>query len=144
ENAGTITITATRTGGGDNAVSVSYATANGTAMAPGDYLAASGMLNWADQDTAPKTFQVTIVDDAVPESDETFTATISNPQGGAALGAPATETVTILDNDVLPPIAQVPTLGDAGKLLLAGLLSGAGLLLLRRKKLAGEEEGTGG
>ena len=141
ENAGTVTITATRTGGGDNAVSVSYATANGTAMAPGDYLAASGMLNWADQDTAPKTFQVTIVDDAVPESDETFTATISNPQGGAALGAPATETVTILDNDVLPPIAQVPTLGDAGKLLLAGLLSGAGLLLLRRKKLAGEEEG---
>jgi hypothetical protein len=34
------------------------------------------------------------------------------------------------------PIAQVPTLGDAGKLLLAGLMGGAGLLLLRRRKLA--------
>ncbi|HEX3554739.1 MAG TPA: IPTL-CTERM sorting domain-containing protein [Thermoanaerobaculia bacterium] len=134
ENAGTLTITVNRTGGGDGPVSVSYATADGTAMAPGDYLSAAGMLNWADQDTAPKTFQVTIVDDAVPESDETFTVTLSAPQGGAVLGAPATETVTILDNDVPPPIAQVPTLGDAGKVLLAGLMGAAGLLLLRRRK----------
>jgi hypothetical protein len=36
----------------------------------------------------------------------------------------------------LTPIAQVPALGDAGKLLLAGLMGGAGLLLLRRRKLA--------
>jgi hypothetical protein len=135
ESAGTITITVTRTGGSDNAVSVSYATANGTAMAPGDYLSAAGTLNWADQDTANKTFQVTVVNDAVPESDETFLVTISNPQGGAGLGAPATETVTIVDDDI-PPIAQVPTLGDAGKLLLAGLMGASGLLLLRRRKLA--------
>jgi len=140
ENAGAITITVNRTGGGDGPVSVSYATADGTAMAPGDYLSAAGMLNFADQDTAPKTFQVTIVDDAVPEGTEAFTVTLSAPQGGAVLGAPATETVTILDDDVLPPIAQVPTLGDAGKVLLAGLMGAAGLLLLRRKKLAGEED----
>ncbi|MFY9824168.1 MAG: choice-of-anchor Q domain-containing protein [Thermoanaerobaculia bacterium] len=133
ENAGTITITATRSGGSDNAVSVSYATADGTAMAPGDYLSASGILNWADQDAASKSFQVTIVDDAVPETNETFTVTISAPQGGAALGSPATETVTIVDNDVLP-IAEVPTLGDAGKLLLAGLMGAAGLLFLRRRR----------
>jgi parallel beta-helix repeat protein len=135
ESTATITITATRTGGSDNAVSVSYATADGTAMAPGDYLSAAGTFNWADQDTANKTFQVTIVNDAVPESNETFIVTLSNPQGGAALGSPATETVTIVDDDTLP-IAQVPTLGDAGKLLLAGLMGAAGLLLLRRRKLA--------
>ncbi len=135
ENAGTITITVTRTGGSDNAVSVTYATADGTAMAPGDYLSAAGTLNWADQDTAPKSFQVTIVNDAIPENDETFTVTLSNAQGGATLAAPATETVTIVDDDVLP-IAQVPTLGDAGKILLAGLMGAAGLLLLRRRKLA--------
>jgi Calx-beta domain-containing protein/parallel beta helix pectate lyase-like protein/polymorphic membrane protein len=133
ESAGTITITVTRAGGSDNAVSVSYATADGTAMAPGDYLSAMGTLNWADQDTANKTFQVTIVDDAVPESDETFLVTISNPQGGAALGSPATETVTIVDDDILP-IAEVPALGDTGKLLLAGLMGASGLLFLRRRR----------
>ncbi|HEV7508334.1 MAG TPA: right-handed parallel beta-helix repeat-containing protein [Thermoanaerobaculia bacterium] len=133
ESTATITITATRTGGSDNAVSVSYATANGTAMAPGDYLSASGTLNWADQDTANKTFQVTIVNDAVPESNETFLVTLSNPQGGAVLGSPATETVTIIDDDVLP-VTEVPTLGDAGKLLLAGLMGASGLLFLRRRR----------
>ncbi|HEV7508335.1 MAG TPA: Calx-beta domain-containing protein [Thermoanaerobaculia bacterium] len=132
ENAGTITISVTRTDGGDSAVSVSYATANGTAMAPGDYLPAAGTLNWADHDTAPKTFQVTIVNDAVLEGSETFLVTLSNPQGGAALGSPATETVTLIDG---LPVTQVPALGDAGKLLLAGLLGAVGLLLLRKRKL---------
>jgi hypothetical protein len=136
ESAGTltITITVTRTGGGDGAVSVSYATANGTAVAPGDYLSAAGTLNFADQDTAPKTFQVTIVNDTVPENSETFTVTLANPQGGAVLGSPATETVTILDDDALPPVVQIPTLGDAGKVLLAGLMGAAGLLFLRRRR----------
>jgi azurin len=136
ENATTVTITVTRTGGDDGAVSVSYATANGTAVAPGDYTAASGTLNWADQDSAPKTFQVTIVNDAITEPDETFTVTLSNPQGsGAALGTPTVETVTILDDDS-PPVETIPTLGDMGKVLLAGLVAGAGFLVLRRRRLA--------
>ena len=132
EGAGTITITVTRTGGADGAVSVSYATANGTATAPADYGAAAGTLNWADGDTAPKTFMVTIVDDATPEPDETFSVSLSGPQGGAVLGSPATETVTIVDND--PPVAVVPTLGEMGKAALAGLLALGGLLLMRRRK----------
>ncbi|HSS52167.1 MAG TPA: IPTL-CTERM sorting domain-containing protein, partial [Thermoanaerobaculia bacterium] len=133
ENAITVTITVTRTGGADGAVSVTYNTADGTAVAPGDYLAASGTLNWADQDAAPKTFQVTIVNDAIIEPDETFTITLSNPQGsGAALGSTVVETVTIQDDDT-PPI---PTLGDMGKVLLSGLVAGAGFLVLRRRRLA--------
>ncbi|MFL6194729.1 MAG: choice-of-anchor Q domain-containing protein, partial [Thermoanaerobaculia bacterium] len=79
ENAGTVTITVTRTGGTDGDVSVSFATSDGTAVAPADYLAALGVLNWASGDGAPKTFQVTIVNDASDEPDETFNVTLSNP-----------------------------------------------------------------
>ena len=48
------TITVSRTGS-DGAVSVHYATSNGTATG-GDYTATSGALNWTDGDAADKTF----------------------------------------------------------------------------------------
>jgi parallel beta-helix repeat protein len=128
----TITITATRTGGTEGAVSVSFATSDGTAVAPADYGAAAGTLSWAAGDGAPKTFQVTIVNDTQDELDETFNATISNPQGGAALGAITNEVVTILDDDV--PLLAIPTLGEYGKILFAALCGLGGFLLLRRRK----------
>ena len=56
----TVTITATRTGGSDGAVSVDYATSDGTATAGSDYTAASGTLNWSDGDAANKTFNISI------------------------------------------------------------------------------------
>jgi len=108
ESAGTVSITATRTGGSSGAVSVSYATSNGTATAGSDYLAASGTLSWANGDTAPKTFTVTVTDDALMESNETFTVTLSGPSGGATLGSPSSATVTIVDND------GAGTLGTSG------------------------------
>lgn len=138
ESAGTITITVTRTGGSEGAVSVSYLTANGTAMSPGDYIGTMGALNWADGDTAPKTFQVTIVNDGTEEPSESFFVTIFSPQGGAALGSPATEVVTILDDDLAAAPIDVPTLGDFGKILLAALFGLGGVRLLRKKKKMGE------
>lgn len=134
ENGGTATITATRTGGADGAVSVSYATSLGTATSPADFAAAAGTLNWANQDSASKSFQVTIVNDTLDEPDETFTASLSNPTGGAALGATTTATVTIVDDDLEVAPMEIPTLGDAGKILLGGLVGLGGLLLLRRRK----------
>lgn len=134
ENGVSVTITATRTGGADGAVSVAYATSPGTATSPADYAAAAGTLNWANQDSASKSFQVTIVNDNLDEPDETFTATLSTPTGGAALGAVTTEVVTILDDDVAANVVEVPTLGESGKVLLGGVLGLAGFLLLRRRK----------
>ena len=55
----TVTVTVTRTGGDDGAVSVDYTTSDGTATQPDDYATASGTLNWADSDSAAKTFTVT-------------------------------------------------------------------------------------
>ncbi|MES1241472.1 MAG: choice-of-anchor Q domain-containing protein, partial [Acidobacteriota bacterium] len=121
ESAGTIAITATRTGGFDGPVSVTLNTADGTATAPADYAAlVNSLLNWADGDTAPKSINVTIVNDTLDEPDETFTATISNPTGGAALGGTVTATITIQDDDVLAPpdVIEVPTVGDVGRVLL--------------------------
>jgi hypothetical protein len=95
----TVTITAVRTGGSAGMVGISYATANGTATAGSDYASASGALSWTDGDTANKTFTVPIINDAIAETSETFTVTLSSPAGSASLGSPATATVTIMDDD---------------------------------------------
>lgn len=107
ESAGSVTLTVQRVNGTNGAVGVSYATANGTATAPADFIATSGTLAWPAGDAAPKTFSVTLVNDAVAESTKTFTATLSNPTGTATLGATATATVTLLDDDA-PPVVVGP------------------------------------
>lgn len=98
ENGTSVTITATRTGGSAGAASVNYATGNGTATAGSDYTASSGTLNWADGDSADKTFTVNIANDATVEGNETFNATLSGVSG-ASLGTPSSATVTIVDDD---------------------------------------------
>ena len=105
ENGVSATITATRTGGGNGAVSVTCATSNGTASAGSDYTATSGTLNWADGDTASKQFTVSIADDVVFEGNETITLTLSAPTGGAMLGAPATAVLTIVDDEAMPSVS---------------------------------------
>ena len=105
ENGGNLTVTVNRSGGSDGAASVSYTTSNGTATAPADYAARSGTLNWSNGDSAAKTFTVPIVNDGVFEGNEIFTVALSGANG-AALGSPATATVTIVDDD----IAQTGTL----------------------------------
>lgn len=99
DEGGTATIAVQRVGGDDGAVSVSYATSNGTASGA-DYQPRSGTLSWADNDDSSKTFQVPTTDDGQAESDETINVLLSNPGGGAGLGAPAGATITIRDNDV--------------------------------------------
>lgn len=108
ENGVSATIAVTRTGGNTGPVTVNYAASNGTATAPADYATTSGTLNWANGDMLPKTFSVTIIDDALPEGNETLLLALTSPTGGAALGATAAATFTIVDND-LP--AGTPMLG---------------------------------
>uniref|UniRef100_UPI00356B3A20 Calx-beta domain-containing protein n=1 Tax=Novipirellula sp. TaxID=2795430 RepID=UPI00356B3A20 len=100
-NSGTkqATFTITRTGGTSGAVSVQFATANGTATAGEDYVAKTQTVNFADGDGAAKTVTVDINGDTAVELDETFTATLSGATGGASLGA-STSTVTITNDDV--------------------------------------------
>jgi len=98
EAAGTVTITVTRTGGSSGAASVNYATSSGSAIQPGDYTSTSGTLNWADGETASKTFSIPIVNDIAPEIDESFSVALSGASG-ASLGSTVTASVTIPLND---------------------------------------------
>ncbi|MDH4275562.1 MAG: S8 family serine peptidase, partial [Gammaproteobacteria bacterium] len=101
ENGVTATITATRAGGSDGVVGVSYATANGTATAGSDYTAASGTLSWANGDSANKTFTVSMTDDVIYEGNETVSLSLSTVTGGATLGT-SSATLTITENDAAP------------------------------------------
>jgi hypothetical protein len=131
--AGTLTITVSRSAGSTGAASVAYATANGTASAGADYTAASGTLNWAAGDAAARTFSVSI-SNAVPfNGSRTFTVALSGASG-AALGTPATATVTINGSGVVavnhPPVwTTVPDLtftqGVAQTLSIATYVSDA-------------------
>ena len=61
-------------------MSVNFATADGTATAGSDYTGEIGTLNWANGDTADKTFTVPITNDDRDEPNETFTVTLSEPR----------------------------------------------------------------
>ena len=99
EAGGSATITVNRVSGTQGAVSIGYATSNGTATAGSDYTSASGTLSWADGDGSAKTFTVAITNDTAVEGDETVNLTLSSPTGGASLGTPSTATLTIDDDD---------------------------------------------
>jgi hypothetical protein len=100
ENQAAVTITATRTGGSNGTVAVQYFTGPSSAAAGADYQPANGTLAWESGDAAPKSFSVPIVNDTQVEGPEAFFVTLNSPTGGATLGAPATATVTIADDDV--------------------------------------------
>jgi hypothetical protein len=117
EGDGTVTITVTRTGGSEGAVGVTYASSNGTAVSGSDYTAVNSTLSWADDETASKTFQVTITNDSDVEGNQAFTLTLTSPTGSATLGDTDTATVTIVDNDSAPTVPLMGSLtfeADAG------------------------------
>ncbi|HEX3148071.1 MAG TPA: glycosyl hydrolase family 17 protein [Gemmataceae bacterium] len=99
----TITVVASRTVDSEGVVSVDYNTIVGTAHAS-DLAAAPGFtlvgtLTWGDGDTADKSFNIQIVDDAANEGKEVFTVGMSNPVGGVLIGATSTETIAIAPSD---------------------------------------------
>ena len=104
-----VTFTVTHTPAATQQVTVDWATsvASGDTAAQTDFTAGSGTLTFAVGDTS-KTFTVATVEDTGVESNETFTATLSNvgPAGAATLPADATATGTITDDDT-PPVLSI-------------------------------------
>ncbi len=108
EGAGRVDITMSRSGVISSAASVSYATSdtagltncnvvNGIASSRCDYAASVGTINFAAGEGS-KSFSIPIVDDSYAEGTESFTLTLSSPNG-SSLGSQATATVTITDNE---------------------------------------------
>jgi pectate lyase len=106
------TVTLSPTSG--SATSVSYATANGTAAAPGDYAAKSGTLSFA-AGVSSQPVSVVVNGDGVKEGVETFLVNLSNPTGGPAIGG-GQATGRIFDTGAfvsVPPCRVVDTRGGA-------------------------------
>ena len=82
-----------------SAVSVRYATSNGTATAGADYVAASGAVRFSPGQTG-KTVRVQVLEDAHDEGSETMTLTLSAPFGAEV--ADGTATGTIVNTDPVP------------------------------------------
>jgi len=106
-----LTVKVTRTGDDSSAVSVDYATSDGTATAGSDYTATSGTLTFAPGELT-KSISIPILDDNIFENgNETFNLTLSNPTNSAVFQTPATSTISIQDSDSKPSLFIV---SDAG------------------------------
>ncbi len=102
EDVTTLTLTVQRTGDTSGAVTVDYATANGTASERSDYTTAVGTLRFAAGETS-KTFDVLVNEDSFTEGNETFNVALSNATGGATLSClTAVATVQITDDAAEP------------------------------------------
>ena len=109
ESAGRITFNVTLSRASGQSVSVSYATADGTATDPEDYdPGASSKLSIPAGDVRGQ-ISVAVVDDDVGESTETFTVTLSSPANAVIAGGAGTATGTILDDEGPPRLS----IGDA-------------------------------
>ena len=82
-----------------DAVTVGYATSDGTARAGEDYVAASGTLTFQPGEVE-RHVTVSVLDDARDEGEETFTLRLSTPTGATLADAVATG--TIVNTDPLP------------------------------------------
>jgi hypothetical protein len=101
-----LTFTVSLSAASTQPVTVQYATANGTAAAGSDYVAAAGTLTFAPGETR-KTVVVTVVRDTAAEANETLSLTLSGPTNAALARAFATG--TILDDDTVAAPTPAPT-----------------------------------
>ncbi len=104
ENAGGAVISVERIGGSSGAITVDYATSNGTAIAGQDYTAKTGTLYFLDGETT-KTILISITNDTMDEPAETLNVTLSNPTGGAKVRNPLIHVLTINDDDPPPTVS---------------------------------------
>lgn len=97
-----VNVTVQRSGDTSGAVTVDYATNDGSASERSDYTTALGTLRFAAAETS-KTVALLVNEDSRVEGPESFTITLSNPTGGASLSCTApTATIQIADDAVEP------------------------------------------
>ncbi len=90
-------------------VSVSYYTSNETAVAPDDYQAATGSLQFAAGETS-KSLTIDVVGDLILESDESLSVYLTAPSPGAAIGDVRGLGLILNDDSTATPVLSI---GDA-------------------------------
>ena len=95
----TMVFTVTLDRAADHAITVDYATADGTATAGKDYIARSGTLTFTPGEVS-KTVPVSIFNDTIVDKDETVRLTLSNASGAEITDPDGIGTITDTD---LPP-----------------------------------------
>jgi hypothetical protein len=80
ESSGSLTFKVSRCGDGSSNASVDYTTGNGTAAAGSDFVSKSGTLSFAAGETS-KLVAVSLIDNSLQESTESFTVQLANPAG---------------------------------------------------------------
>ena len=112
--AGMATIDVVRTGNLNVAVSVVYATSNGSAIAGQDYTSVTGTLTFAPGVTE-ESFSVPILNNTHRSTNvSTLNLTLSQPGGGATLGAISSATLTITNSNQNVSTFVVTNTGDSG------------------------------
>lgn len=97
---GTVTLRVERFFDSAGAVTVNYATLDGTAtVADSDYAATTGTLGWASGEEGIKSFTVPISNDNRIEDNEEFQIGLSGATGGLVIDTPPVTTVTIVNDD---------------------------------------------
>jgi len=114
-NLGTVnaTFTVSLSGTSGTAVTVDFATADGSATAPPDYAAASGTLTFAPGETS-KTVTVAVNGDTVCEVDETFFVNLSNVTGATIVDGQGQGTIVNDDTCGLSINDVTVTEGNSG------------------------------
>src|SRR5262249_51029741 len=117
EELGQVVISVTRSEGSTGPIAVHYETVSGMATAGSDFTATAGTLSFADGEVV-KTFSVPLQLDASGEGSEGVKVLLSQPTGGAALGAQSIADVMLFDYDQSFPGTFVTggtiTEGDSG------------------------------
>jgi len=93
------------------AVTVDYATSDGTAKAGSDYDAVSGTITFAPGETS-KTIDVRIRGDVTPENNETFLVTLRNASGAVIANPEAFGIID--DDDQIADVSAVSRFEDSG------------------------------
>ena len=125
-NSGTVdaNFVVTLSAASSQSITVQYATADGTALQPADYLAASGTLNFSAGDTS-KTITVKVAGDYLDELDETFLVKLSGPTNATLARGQAPG--TIRDDDTagitVSPTSGLVTTEAGGKATFSVVLT---------------------
>ena len=129
EAAGALTVALTMFPASSTPVTVTVASADGTAVSAKDYLAVNRVITVPNGSTFVN-FTVTLTNETLYEADEVFTLTLSNVSANAELSpGRAQTTLTILNDDSLPTVrlTGTPYVGTeaSGRAVITATLSNA-------------------